>query len=276
MRINKYIAFHLLTFCGLINAQVADFPFVSFSKSMACNKAWIRNCTRHKKRIQVLRDLYEKNNVENVSLLEDPIIPKIIHQVWLGGSFPEKYCAWAESWQKMHPDWEYKLWTDESILALEIHNKDAFDKAPDFAAKVDVLKYEILYQFGGLYVDVDFECLRPFDGLHHRYNFYSGISNEKTFAIALGLLASVPKHPILHHCIHSLSPNKFLPGGRMGPLYFTQKFFEAVQGCDTDGVLILPCSYLYPLPFPRPRNVSAWEKYIKPESLAVHYWEKNW
>jgi mannosyltransferase OCH1-like enzyme len=31
--------------------------------------------------------------------------------------------------------------------------------------KTDILRFEILYQFGGLHKDTDFECLKPIDDL---------------------------------------------------------------------------------------------------------------
>ena len=206
-----------------------DMPHVSFDQSMACNVAWKESSSLRPNRAkaQTLRDLYIQNNFSVAQIQEESVIPKIIHQIWVGGPVPEKYDEWRQSWQDMHPDWEYKLWTDADIPSLHIHNRAIYDKAPDFAAKADVLKYEILYQFGGMYVDIDFECLQSFDGLHHRYNFYSGISNERTFAIALGLLGAAPGHPILKHCIEAARP-KLLQMGRMGPGYFTARFFEAL------------------------------------------------
>ena len=45
-------------------------------------------------------------------------IPHIIHQIWLGGSLPEKYAAWCESWKEQNPAYEYRLWDDKAILSL--------------------------------------------------------------------------------------------------------------------------------------------------------------
>merc|ERR1712216_611703 len=61
----------------------------------------------------------------------------------------------------------------------------------------DLLRLELIWQHGGLYVDVDFECLRPFDSLHHRYSFYTGMSNVGAFELNNGLFAAGPRHPVL-------------------------------------------------------------------------------
>ena len=41
----------------------------------------------------------------------------------------------------------------------------AADPARNLAERADVLRYEILRRHGGVYVDVDVECLRPLDDL---------------------------------------------------------------------------------------------------------------
>lgn len=47
---------------------------------------------------------------------------------------------------------------------------------------------QILLREGGLYVDLDFVCLGVFDGLHRRYDFYSGLSGTATFELNNGLI----------------------------------------------------------------------------------------
>lgn len=41
----------------------------------------------------------------------------------------------------------------------------AFDAAKNYGEKSDILRYEILFVYGGVYADVDVECLQPFDAL---------------------------------------------------------------------------------------------------------------
>ena len=51
------------------------------------------------------------------------------------------------------------LWTDEQVAGLTLFNQAAFDAAPNFGEKSDILRYELLYAFGGVYVDVDLQCV---------------------------------------------------------------------------------------------------------------------
>lgn len=95
-------------------------------------------------------------------------IPKIIHQ-----TAPEDRKAWPKiwsryqvTWQTRHPDFEYVLWTDEDLDRFMRH------KYPDFypmyrsydvhIKRVDVARYFILYHYGGIYADMDTECVRRF------------------------------------------------------------------------------------------------------------------
>jgi Glycosyltransferase sugar-binding region containing DXD motif len=47
-----------------------------------------------------------------------PPIPKIIHQSWKTNELPTKYHRWASTWKTIHPDWEYKLWSDTDNINL--------------------------------------------------------------------------------------------------------------------------------------------------------------
>eukprot|EP01083_Nonionella_stella_P176088 615176_1 len=69
----------------------------------------------------------------------------------------------------------------------------------NFAEKSDILRLAILHRFGGLYVDIDFECLRSLDTLndHLGVGMYSGLSNTGTVELNNGLMACVPGHPLM-------------------------------------------------------------------------------
>jgi len=109
----------------------------------------------------MLRELYEKNFMYNKDFTTK--LPKKIHQIWLGSPLPDKYREYTDSWKRFNPEWEYKLWTDGDDV--DIPRRDLFDSIRNPGQKSDFLRYHILNQFGGLYVDTDFECLKPFDTL---------------------------------------------------------------------------------------------------------------
>lgn len=89
-------------------------------------------------------------------------IPKLIHVVWIGSN-PFPYQEYLDSWPKHNPDWEVKFWTDEN--RPELVNEDLYQKVAHHSGKVNILRLELLYRFGGVYADADCQCLRPLDDL---------------------------------------------------------------------------------------------------------------
>lgn len=114
------------------------------------------------------------------------MIPKIIHYIWLGGKpLPKIATKCIKSWKKYCPDYEIKRW-DESNLDLNKYKfaKDAYD-AKKFAFASDVLRTDILYQYGGIYLDIDVELLKNIDEFL-KYRIFMGF--ETSDSLNPGLL----------------------------------------------------------------------------------------
>jgi mannosyltransferase OCH1-like enzyme len=282
----------LMTIGGVAYALVGSkwfeqtpFPYIDFDVSMKLNPNDPK-ITREwgKPIIQVLKLLYERNSAKKITYSDHARIPKIIHQIWLGSAFPEKYRSWQESWKKYHPDWEYRLWTDADIEKLHalgnffIGNTYKFyQEATNYGEKSDVLKILLIYYYGGLYVDTDFECLKSLEVLHHCYDLYIGIQPMDVAYIQLGyaLFAAHPRHPLIRKVIDTLSTTRHIQEivCRTGPLMITRCFAE--QALSTPGPIVaLPASYFYPQGYDQRHEPPA--HWMKKESFAVHWWEGSW
>lgn len=122
------------------------------------------------------------------------MIPKILHYVWLGGNpLPQLAEECLASWHKHMPDWEYKRWdeTNFDIAAAPLYVRQAYE-ARKFAFVSDYVRLWALEQYGGLYMDVDFEVYRPFDELMDRYPAFAGYEGSKRKPVMQGVLASEP------------------------------------------------------------------------------------
>lgn len=251
--------------------KVFDKKFTYFMKS---SEFFNQECLYNKnwKNIQNLFD----NFVENIEISKNPIIPKIIHQVWLGSPFPEKYTFFQSTWIKSHPEWRYILWTDEMVEKFGLKNKDLYNKAKNFGEKSDVVRYEVLDRFGGLYIDTDFECIKSFDILHHVCDFYTSIGYGPDPVILCGLIGSVPGHPILRACINNMKRNENEKDSfidilnRSSIFHFTRCFLKNF----TKSSIVFPVTFFYPLPDCARGNYS--KNFIKDESFAVHHWHLSW
>jgi mannosyltransferase OCH1-like enzyme len=222
-----------------------------------------------------LQSLYKKNYVDAADTTEK--IPRKLHQIWLGGELPDKFKKYVDTWRQLHPAWEYKMWTDADIDNITIERRDVFNVATNLGQKSDILRYEILRQQGGIYVDTDFECLKPLDDLLY-LDFFTGITTDADAQLYIGILGSVPDHPVMNTCARSLKPYAGNDGNGVmdatGPFYFTRCFFSSV-GKDTEGVVAFPMAFFYPFPN-HLRFTEDARKYILPASYAVHHWKTSW
>lgn len=102
---------------------------------------------------------------ENVNArAESAGIPKIIHQTWKTTDLPPAFKRWSQSWKDCLPDWEHKLHTDEDNRKLiATHFPDflpTYDGYKEPIERVDAVRYAYLAVEGGLYIDLDIECLK--------------------------------------------------------------------------------------------------------------------
>ncbi len=223
----------------------------------------------------IMRSLYEKNYVQSTDTTER--IPKKIHQIWLGSTFPDKYKVWADSWQKFNPDWEYKLWTDANTNEVVLPDRNLFNSIRSMGQKSDYLRYHILNQFGGLYIDTDFECLKPFDSLSY-LDFYTGIGYPAEVELYIGLIGCVPNHFIIKNIVDSIAVTRQTNWKKIfestGAWFFTRKFLESVNE-NTEGVVAFPPDFFYPFPNNH-RKITEPYSYVQPCSFAIHHWEVSW
>ena len=177
--------------------------------------------------IRFYKSLYDKNfPLMGVS---SPLIriPKVIHFIWVGPkSFPEESIENVRGWIAKHPDWKVKFWTDrerplpdpkmEKHLVQDFHFLKltrCYKNSENYAEKADVLRYEILYQEGGVYVDHDVECIKSFDQFNATYDFYMGMQMPNTTFLSSSvvptnnLIGARAGHPVLKRCLDALDEN---------------------------------------------------------------------
>lgn len=205
-------------------------------------------------------------------------IPNIIHQIWLGSKEPPLlFNRCQKSWIKYHPDWEYKLWTDKDVKMLKMINQQYYDEETNYGAKSDILRLEILNQFGGIYVDVDFECLKPFDSIHHLCDFYIGFFQanylRSTARMNNALIAAQPGHPLIKVLIDEIANSRTERSilERTGPDFVTKVLhnnFMKASGIN----IVFPSNYFYPWTGPK-KNL---QLVVMPETFAIHYYASSW
>lgn len=101
-------------------------------------------------------------------------IDKVIHCCWFSGEAkPVKYQECIESWKKYCPDYEIKEWNSENYdIAKNKYMKQAYDKKM-WAYVSDYARLDLVYQYGGIYFDMDVEILKNIDEILKYKGFFS-------------------------------------------------------------------------------------------------------
>lgn len=159
-------------------------------------------------------------------------IPKIIHQIWLGDQ-SKRPVDLMQTWIDKNPTWSYKLWTEIEVRELNLRCKNQFEQNIHYAGKADILRYELLYNFGGFFIDADSECIRPLeDFLCENITFasYEHESGEEYMnglgLIANGYLGSIANNTLINLIIEHISTlsnvNIRMPWEITGPKLLTE------------------------------------------------------
>ena len=92
-------------------------------------------------------------------------VPKLIHQTWKSSKVDAPHVKNVRSWIEKNPGWEYRLWTDSDIRLLVARRfpdyLEMFDSYPLQIQRADMFRYFVMYEYGGVYADMDFEALIP-------------------------------------------------------------------------------------------------------------------
>jgi len=135
------------------------------------------------------------------------VIPKIFHQVWLGSNrLPEEHVRYRKTWVEHHPGWEFRLWTEDNLPDNLVH-AEVRNRLRVPAERADILRLEVLYQQGGVYLDTDMECLRPIDELIADVEVFAADSKPGTANNAV--LGAVAGHPFIAHALSECRPREF-------------------------------------------------------------------
>lgn len=127
-------------------------------------------------------------------------IPKIIHYCWFGRKpMPERNRECIESWKKYCPDYQIIEWNEDNYdLGKNRYMKQAYE-AGKYGYVPDYARIDLLYEYGGIYMDTDVELVRPLDDLlylraytsfeeYPTINFGGGSGSEKGFVLLKEIL----------------------------------------------------------------------------------------
>ena len=135
-------------------------------------------------------------------------IPKVIYQTYKDKNVPPIV---KERWLKLNPEYEYHLYEDDDCynFLIKYYTKEHADffkyKIKDGPIKSDFWRVCILYQFGGIYADIDIVPNISIDEfVDHDTTLYTCITDSKLDQNNLNphFIATIPKNPLILDCIN--------------------------------------------------------------------------
>jgi len=98
------------------------------------------------------------------------MINKIIHQVWVGEyPMPSREKRISEEIRDKHTDYEYHLWTDSNLPHIPERLQEMYNvmyERKDYVFCADIIRWLVVYQYGGWYLDIDWEYIQSLNSLN--------------------------------------------------------------------------------------------------------------
>lgn len=158
------------------------------------------------------------------------MIPHDIHFIWVGPSpVPQDALDNIAGWKRLNPSWRVILWSDtvkgegpwDEIRWTPVINQRLYDNMARYvgdravwAGRSDILRLEIIAQFGGLYLDIDVLPLKPLGPLLD--NVRLCMADERDDRDLLDnpnacngnyLIGAEPNHPALWTAVREIERN---------------------------------------------------------------------
>jgi mannosyltransferase OCH1-like enzyme len=150
----------------------------------------------------------------------DEGIPKIIHQTAPADEtkWPKVWKLCQQSWKEKFPDWQYMFWNDDDLENLIKTDYpwfyDTYKGYDKQIKRVDAARYFILHKYGGMYADMDYECVNNFehlipgDKVSIAESPYKHDGRPDTETHQNALMASPRGHPFWERVFKVLDDNK--------------------------------------------------------------------
>ena len=194
----------------------------------------------------------------------------------------------------MNPDHEYILWTEKAIDDFILKEYPELYKfyitITEILTRVDFARLLIIYHFGGVYADLDMECLQPIDSWivdHTKVNIaHEPPPSHGTPKLGCAIFCTPEKYQplgdMLNNSIDNFDPTiQHKPGNNMktfGPDAWME-YYNKIP----NQINLVKTSYFFPIPdITLSKDLeNQYMEIIKNrqfgDAWAVHYWEhSNW
>ena len=207
------------------------------------------------------------------------MIPKIIHYCWFGGKpLPELAQKCIASWKKYLPDYEIKEWNESNYDVHKIlYTNEAYNEKK-YAFVSDYARFDILYQYGGIYFDTDVEVIRPFDSVLQNGGFM-GFEGDGKVAAGLGVGCNA-RLSIIYQILQFYATLHFINNDGSYNLHTVVEYVTKIliqNGLKTkneiqklEGLIIYPSDYF------APKSALTGILTITENTYSIHHYDASW
>ena len=175
-------------------------------------------------------------------------IPPRIQQVFIANHeyIFDPYRPLIQTLLRQHPAFEHWFWFQKDALSFANQSDflKVFSSAPSVIFKSDILRYFVIYEFGGVYIDMDFKAHAPLDPLLKNYSCILGrepdpmayILRGRHYLISTAFFAMRRHHPFLRLITERLRAKTSFGKNVLtetGPDFMSDRFveFAALKNC---------------------------------------------
>lgn len=204
------------------------------------------------------------------------MIPKILHYIWLGGKpKPASVLKCFESWKKYCPDFQIIEWNETNFAKGRHPLVDYAIEAHNWAFAADIIRVIVLYEYGGIYVDTDYEIIANLDQML-KYDCF--MCYESKFWVGTAILGSQAGHPVFEKLVHrydqehgiTFYSNPFSVHAVSAILRYFYKIKMDGKFSVTDNIALLPSEYFYPISY------ITFKETRTEKTLGVHHYAGSW
>ena len=206
------------------------------------------------------------------------MIPRIVHYCWFGkGQKPQLVEQCIASWHRFMPDWAYMEWSEDNfaIASAPLYVRQAYE-ARKYAFVSDYVRLWALEQYGGVYLDVDFEVYKSFEPLLDcPQKAFVGKEGSKHQPPMLGVMASEPHSRWITTMLHTYDKREFVMSDGSYDMTTNVAYFSAAGVHKEEWVKIYPVTYFCPI-LTTGEDVRNENTYC--EHKGLHSWseKENW
>jgi hypothetical protein len=207
------------------------------------------------------------------------MIPKIIHYCWFGGNpLPELAQRCIAGWRKYFPDYEIKEWNESNYdIHKTVYTDEAYN-AKKYAFVSDYARFDVLYNYGGIYFDTDVEVIRSFDDIL-KNGAFMGFESAGKVAVGLGIGCSAGLG-ILSQMLDYYSTIRFLNSDGTYNLHTVVEYFTGIlkqSGLKSEDVIQTVSDItVYPTDYFAPKSNITGKLHITQNTHSIHHYEASW